>query len=119
MAAIPAVAEAIAGLETYTKAAGEPTFDLIADAAAAVERSRPDVVVGIGGGSALDLAKAARLVAGQGQPFERFCDGEVAVEPPAVDLVAVPTTSGTGSEVSGGAVVVIRSSAASAASPTR
>ena len=79
---------------------------MIADAARAVEAARPEVIVGIGGGSALDVAKAARLVAGQGESFERFCDGAVEVVAPHVDLVAVPTTSGTGSEVSGGAVVV-------------
>jgi alcohol dehydrogenase len=66
----------------------------------------PEVLVAIGGGSAIDLAKAARLVAGQGAELERFVAGEVAIAPPAIDLVAVPTTSGTGSEVSGGSVVV-------------
>jgi alcohol dehydrogenase len=106
VAAIPAVAQAIAGMDVHVKPAGEPTYDVIADAARAVEEARPEVIVGIGGGSALDVAKAARLVAGQGESFERFCDGAVQVEPPRVDLVAVPTTSGTGSEVSGGAVVV-------------
>jgi alcohol dehydrogenase len=106
VAAIPAVAQAIAGMVVHVKPAGEPTYDVIADAARAVEEARPEVIVGIGGGSALDVAKAARLVAGQGESFERFCDGAVQVEPPRVDLVAVPTTSGTGSEVSGGAVVV-------------
>jgi len=93
-------------MDVHVKPAGEPTYDVIADAARAVEEARPEVIVGIGGGSALDVAKAARLVAGQGESFERFCDGAVQVEPPRVDLVAVPTTSGTGSEVSGGAVVV-------------
>ena len=60
----------------------------------------------MGGGSAIDLAKAARLVAGQGRPIETFLAGEAAVAVPSVDLIAVPTTSGTGSEVSGGSVVV-------------
>jgi alcohol dehydrogenase len=63
------------------------------------------VLVAVGGGSALDLAKAARLVAGQGRPIEAFLAGQAAVAVPSVDLIAVPTTSGTGSEVSGGSVV--------------
>lgn len=104
--AIAAVAEAVAGLPIHLKLPGEPTFELIADAAERVVAEQPAVLVAIGGGSALDLAKAARLVAGQGQPFRRFVDGEAAVAAPAVDLIAVPTTSGTGSEVSGGAAVV-------------
>jgi choline dehydrogenase len=104
--AIAAVAEAVAGLPIHLKQPGEPTFELIADAAERVAAEQPAVLVAVGGGSALDLAKAARLVAGQGQPFRRFVDGEAAVVAPAIDLVAVPTTSGTGSEVSGGSVVV-------------
>src|SRR5690242_11765902 len=106
VAGIPAVAQAIAGMDVHAKPAGEPTFDVIAAAAGAVEAAQPEVIVGIGGGSALDVAKAARLVAGQREPFEQFCEGLVQVETPRVDLIAVPTTSGTGSEVSGGAVVV-------------
>src|SRR5207237_8326226 len=64
-----------------------------------------EAVAAIGGGSAMDTAKAARLVAGQGGPYVRFAEGGVAYEPPAIPLVCVPTTAGTGSEVSGGAVI--------------
>ena len=104
--AIDAVAGAVAGLPLYQKPPGEPTPALVADAAARVAAERPEVLVAVGGGSAIDLAKAARLVAGQGRPIETFLAGEAAVAVPSVDLIAVPTTSGTGSEVSGGSVVV-------------
>ena len=106
VAAIPAVAAATAGFEVLAKPPGEPTFELIAATAERVRELAPQVIVAVGGGSALDLAKAARMVAGQGEPFPRFVAGEVEVLPPSVELVTVPTTSGTGSEVSGGAVVV-------------
>src|SRR5262249_36286751 len=59
----------------------------------------------LGGGSSMDTAKAARLVAGQGGPYLRFAGGGVSYEPPSIPLVCVPTTAGTGSEVSGGAVI--------------
>ncbi|MDX6547506.1 MAG: choline dehydrogenase [Gaiellales bacterium] len=102
---IPAVAAAVEGLDVLCKPPGEPTFATVDQAAQRVLEARPEVIVAIGGGSALDLAKAARLAAGQGEPFRRFVAGEIAVRPPQVDLITVPTTSGTGSEVSGGAVV--------------
>jgi choline dehydrogenase len=103
---IAAIGAAVAGMPVLEKPPGEPTPAEVTAAAERVAGEQPDVLVAIGGGSAIDLAKAARLVAGQGRPIESFLSGETPVQPPAVDLVAVPTTSGTGSEVSGGSVVV-------------
>jgi alcohol dehydrogenase len=62
-------------------------------------------VVALGGGSSMDTAQAARLVAGQGVPYRQFAAGEASYEPAKIPLVLIPTTAGTGSEVSGGAVV--------------
>ena len=89
----------------------EPTVDSARAAAATGREFEADVVVAIGGGSALDLGKAAAIllanggdpldyleVIGSGQPFER----------PALPCVAVPTTAGTGSEVTANAVLTSR-----------
>ena len=65
----------------------------------------------------MDIAKAARLEFGQGEPFERFTRFEVEVTAPGLPLVTVPTTSGTGSEVSGGAVVTVGTRKRGAAHP--
>ena len=108
MQGVPAVASALQGLEEagrYAKSAGEPTIDDVEDAADRLAASDADAVVAIGGGSVIDTAKAARLVVSQREPFRRFAAREVAYEPPVVPLVAIPTTAGTGSEVSGGAVI--------------
>jgi choline dehydrogenase len=105
---VPGVAAAIAplaGAVRFEKDAGEPTAALVEQAAAALAESGCDAVVALGGGSAMDTAKAARLVAGQGGPYLRFAGGGVAYQPPSMPLVCVPTTAGTGSEVSGGAVI--------------
>ena len=64
----------------------------------------PDVVLAVGGGSALDAAKLVGLLAAHGGPLSRFY-GENAVPGPIVPIVAVPTTAGTGSEVTPVAVV--------------
>ena len=105
---VPAVSAAlapVAGATTFAKAPGEPTVELVERAAAALADAGCDAVVAIGGGSAMDTAKAARLVTGQGGPYMRFAGGGVAYEPARIPLVCVPTTAGTGSEVSGGAVI--------------
>ncbi|MEP6642584.1 MAG: iron-containing alcohol dehydrogenase [Gaiellales bacterium] len=110
VAGVPAVRTATTGLDVFEKEPGEPTVELV-DALADRMRGRPpDALVAIGGGSALDLAKAARAAYSQGVSFARLLEGGVAVAPPRIGLVTVPTTSGTGSEVSGGAVVVDRES---------
>jgi alcohol dehydrogenase len=105
---IPAIAAAIDGIAwagRYAKTPGEPTNTQVDDAAAALVAAAADAAVAIGGGSVMDTAKAARLCAGQGGPYLKWAAGGQTYETPTVTLVLVPTTSGTGSEVSGGAVI--------------
>lgn len=64
----------------------------------------PDVVVGIGGGSSLDMGKAVAVLLTHGGDLRSYY-GEFAVPGPVMPLVAVPTTSGTGSEVTPVAVL--------------
>ncbi|PRY35697.1 iron-containing alcohol dehydrogenase [Umezawaea tangerina] len=75
------------------------------DAAAAFAREfRPDVLLAVGGGSALDAAKLVGLLVAHGGPLSRYY-GENLVPGPSLPLVAMPTTAGTGSEVTPVAVV--------------
>ncbi|CAN5308957.1 iron-containing alcohol dehydrogenase [soil metagenome] len=75
------------------------------DAAGVVAREfGPDVILAIGGGSALDAAKLVGLLAAHGGPLSQY-DGENAVPGPLVPTAAVPTTSGTGSGVTPVAVI--------------
>ncbi|MFG1603290.1 iron-containing alcohol dehydrogenase [Actinoplanes sp. NPDC049265] len=75
------------------------------DAAGAMAREfAPDVIVAIGGGSALDAAKLIALLATHDGPLSRYY-GENLVPGPVVPVVALPTTAGTGSEVTPVAVV--------------
>jgi alcohol dehydrogenase class IV len=96
---------------TIWPAAGEPTID---DARAAVREAhdeRVEVIVGIGGGSAIDLAKAvAVLTTNGGDPLEYIeviGGGRPLLEPP-LPTVAVPTTAGAGAEVTRNAVLLSR-----------
>lgn len=63
-----------------------------------------DVVIGVGGGSSLDLTKVAAVLLTHGGSVRDYY-GEFAVPGPVMPLVAVPTTSGTGSEATPVAVV--------------
>ncbi len=87
---------------------GEPTVDLVREGVHTARTTGCDVVIGVGGGSVLDTAKAIAVlvtnegdlfdyleVIGRGQPLTR----------PALPCVAIPTTSGTGSEVTRNAVL--------------
>jgi alcohol dehydrogenase len=72
-----------------------------------VEHSRgfaPDLVIGIGGGSCLDMAKCASLLLSHGGELRDYY-GEFKVPGPALPVIAVPTTAGTGSEVTPVAVI--------------
>ena len=94
------------GVEVEVFAGGEPEPSIqVAEAAAEVARSfQPDAVVGIGGGSNMDLAKCmAVLYAHGGSPVDYF--GYDKVPGPVLPIICVPTTAGTGSEVSHSAVL--------------
>jgi len=87
---------------------GEPTMEVVRAGAEAAREHGADVVVGIGGGAVLDAAKiVAALVTNGGDPLdyaEVVGEGRP-LEVPCLPFVAVPTTAGTGSEVTANGVV--------------
>ncbi len=89
----------------FEKPAGEPTIDMVDDATKAVVASGAEAIVALGGGSVIDTAKAARLCAQLGITFREFSSGKPEYPAPTVALIAMPTSAGTGSEVSGGSVI--------------
>lgn len=75
----------------------EPDVPNLEAALALAEATKPDLVIGFGGGSAMDLAKLVAVLPGSGQTLAEVVGPEkVRVKGPA--LMQVPTTSGTGSE---------------------
>ncbi len=89
----------------HVRVEGEPTID---DARRAAAQTDVDIVVAIGGGSALDLGKAAAaLIANGGDPLrylEIVGDGQPLAHA-SLPCIAIPTTAGTGSEVTRNAVL--------------
>jgi alcohol dehydrogenase class IV len=94
------------GVQVTTYAEVEPDVPVhqVVRCAETAAAAAPDVVVGMGGGSCLDLAKAvAVLLTHGGTPADYY--GELRVPGPVVPVVALPTTAGTGSEVTPVAVL--------------
>ncbi|CAB4998937.1 MAG: iron-containing alcohol dehydrogenase [Actinobacteria bacterium] len=89
----------------FEKPAGEPTIQMVDDAIAALKAAGSDVVVALGGGSVIDTAKAARLCAQLNCTFGEFQSKPPVYPAPTLALIALPTSAGTGSEVSGGSVI--------------
>ncbi|MFD1487856.1 iron-containing alcohol dehydrogenase [Ancylobacter vacuolatus] len=104
LAAAPSAAQAPRFLDTPPN----PTEAASRDGAALYRRERCDGIIGVGGGAALDLAKAIAILATDDAPLWDFCNRHARPRPivgPA-PLILMPTTSGSGSEVGRSAVIV-------------
>lgn len=95
-----------AGVETVVFDAGVPELplDVVLEAIRFAEGVAPECVIGLGGGSSIDLAKLVALGVAHGDDLRRFY-GEEQVPGPVAPVVAIPTTAGTGSEVTPVAVI--------------
>ncbi len=97
------------GLATRVFDGGEPEAPVHA-AMAAVEMAREwkaDVLIGLGGGSNMDLAKGAAAVLAHGGTCQDWA-GDQIIPGPVFPLICIPTTAGTGSEVTAAAVMTDR-----------
>ena len=107
---LPAFVADLPGLEVgvYSDISGNPVRRQVMDGAAAYRAHRADAVVGLGGGAALDVAKAIALMAVHpGDILEYAWDHPQVrpIEQPLPWFVALPTTAGTGSEVGRSSVI--------------
>jgi alcohol dehydrogenase class IV len=110
LAALPMIKDAVAacekaglGVAVFSDIKSNPNGKNVEDGLKVLRSGKHDGVVAFGGGSALDAGKAIALMAGQKRPiwdFEDVGDNWLRVDPAGVaPIIAVPTTSGTGSEV--------------------
>jgi alcohol dehydrogenase len=93
------------GLEVsiFTEIYGEPTLSLLNKAVEFVKKENSQLVIGIGGGSALDVAKATAALADK-EDVTPYLKGEAMIESRGTKCILLPTTSGTGSEVTMNAI---------------
>ena len=109
------LSQAVAPLEdanlpyaTYVDIEPNPTDVSITQGVEVYQKERCDGVIAVGGGSVMDAAKAIRLLTTHAPPLEPYyvdSDGANKIRDDMPPLICVPTTSGTGSEVSQGAVI--------------
>lgn len=95
-----------AGVQTeqFTDTAPEIPSDQVDEVAQAAKVFEPDVLIGVGGGSCIDLAKVTSVVVAHGGQVSDYW-GENRVPGATLPVIAMPTTAGTGSEVTPVAVV--------------
>lgn len=89
----------------YNKVEAEPVLEMADEVAGMAVKNKADIVVGIGGGSAMDLAKAVAVIAANKGKAKDYL-GLNKVPGPGLPKIMVPTTAGTGSEVTFTAVFV-------------
>jgi len=91
-------------IHTFSNVVGNPDVETVVAASAAREATGADVIVAIGGGSSIDVAKAVAVVATNGGGIADY-EGVDRFRTPPLPVLVVPTTVGSGSEVTKGAVI--------------
>jgi alcohol dehydrogenase len=92
--------------EVYSEMKPDPTIEQVDAAAAVLRKSGADVVIAVGGGSSIDGSKAMCLLkTHEGSIRDYLFGGSKAVTGPVMPLIAVPTTAGSGSEVTASSVI--------------
>lgn len=91
-------------ISTYTEIEPDPSAHTVEKAFEACRSSGATVLLAIGGGSAMDVAKAVGILATNGGRIHDY-EGIEKFSIPPLPLIAIPTTAGTGSEVSGSCVI--------------
>lgn len=88
---------------------GNPTEEAVKLALQQYEQEGCDGIIALGGGSSMDLGKAVALLVGSGGPLAQYdpLAGGAKLIKDVAPVIAVPTTSGTGSEVSVGFVIIL------------
>lgn len=105
---------ATAGLEhaRFTEISSNPTEAEVMAATVAYADSEADILIGVGGGAALDVAKLVRITATQTLPLAEYDDakgGDAKMKGAFPPMLAIPTTAGTGSEVGRSGVATLES----------
>lgn len=90
--------------QLYAEIEADPSIETVDRGAAALREFAPDVVIAFGGGSPMDAAKSMAMLSGNPGSISDYIRVKKTIAKPGIPVVAVPTTAGTGSEVTAAAV---------------
>ncbi|EMA6344311.1 iron-containing alcohol dehydrogenase [Bacillus cytotoxicus] len=90
---------------TYNNVNAEPTDVHVSEALRICMGEKCNFIIGLGGGSCIDAAKAVAVLATNGGKIEDYVQNHVSIKHESLPLIAIPTTSGTGSEVTSVTVI--------------
>jgi alcohol dehydrogenase len=82
----------------FTEVEPDPKIEVVFASLAAAKNFGPDLIIGLGGGSSLDISKVTAVMMTNAGPIEKYFGMELVPEP-GIPLILVPTTAGTGSEM--------------------
>ncbi|MFU2210823.1 iron-containing alcohol dehydrogenase [Solidesulfovibrio sp. C21] len=82
----------------FDKVEADPRYEIVEDALAVARGAKADVIIGIGGGSSLDMAKITAVMATNEGPVGKYFGTDL-IPAPGLKTILIPTTAGTGSEV--------------------
>jgi 4-hydroxybutyrate dehydrogenase len=94
----------------FTDTPQNPTEKAVESAVKIYQENKCDGIIAVGGGSSIDLAKGAALLATHNGPLEQYAvilGGLNKITPKVAPIIAIPTTAGTGSEVGRGALITL------------
>ena len=82
----------------YSNIKSDPDFENVDDARDKIIEANPDIIIGIGGGSTMDIAKVAAITSKTGENARNIAESGI-ISKNKYALILIPTTAGTGSEV--------------------
>jgi len=93
-------------VDIFSSVKAEPHLEVAESVAVAARKGRYDIVVGVGGGSVLDMTKVAAMSRTNPGPMREYLGVDL-VKKPSLPSILLPTTAGTGSEVTNVVVVTV------------
>ncbi len=89
----------------FEKVEPNPRSTTVDEGAGVLREEKIDLIIGLGGGSAMDAAKGIALAGSGSEPLWHYVETRARPEGPVLPIIQVPTLAGTGSEINAGAVI--------------